>query len=75
LHFEEFEATIDPELQVLLVENIATIYHDAIGDYVDLGSQKANIGNQNYEIVPDVDLSQYVGWYSFFPKTEIYGEP
>jgi hypothetical protein len=34
----------------------ATIFGD-VGDYVDLGILKGNVGNQNYEIPDDVDLS------------------
>ncbi len=30
-------------------------------DYVDLGSLKGNMGNQNYEIPTDLDLSDYQG--------------
>ncbi|MEM7336152.1 MAG: DM13 domain-containing protein, partial [Chloroflexota bacterium] len=33
---------------------------DEVGtDYIDLGSLKGNMGNQNYEIPADVDLSQF----------------
>ena len=32
---------------------------DELGDYIDLGSLKGNIGNQNYEIPAGTDLSQY----------------
>jgi hypothetical protein len=61
MRFEEFAVTNGPDLHVLLVENIAATNHEAIGNYVDLGSLKGNMGNQNYEIMADVDLAQYVG--------------
>lgn len=32
-----------------------------MGVYVDLGKLKGNVGNQNYAIPADVDLSQYRG--------------
>ncbi|MEZ4661928.1 MAG: DM13 domain-containing protein [Caldilineaceae bacterium] len=57
LRFEDFESTNGPDLHVLLVENVT----GDMGDYVDLGSLKGNIGNQNYEIPADVDLSQFSG--------------
>ena len=61
LRFEDFKVTNGPDLHVLLVENIDEGNHDAIGRYVDLGSLKGNLGNQNYEISADVDLSLYEG--------------
>ncbi|MDH3678379.1 MAG: DM13 domain-containing protein [Acidimicrobiia bacterium] len=51
LRFENFESNNGPDLNVYLrAEN---------GDFVDLGDLKGNIGNQNYEIPPDVDLSVF----------------
>ena len=61
LRFEDFEVTNGPDLHVLLVENIAGTSQDELGNYVDLGSLKGNMGNQNYEIPPDVDLGQFSG--------------
>ncbi len=61
LRFEDFDVTNGPDLHVLLVENIDGANHDEIGVYVDLGALKGNMGNQNYEIPADVDLSQYAG--------------
>ncbi|MEZ4706923.1 MAG: DM13 domain-containing protein [Caldilineaceae bacterium] len=57
LRFEDFESTNGPDLHVLLVENVT----GDMGEYVDLGSLKGNIGNQNYEIPSDVDLSKFSG--------------
>jgi hypothetical protein len=60
LRFEEFNVTNGPDLHVILVKNPAPANADDIGDdYIDLGSIKGNIGNQNYDIPADVDLSQY----------------
>lgn len=59
LRFEEFMVTNGPDLHMLLVAN-ATNAAD-MGDAVDLGALKGNVGNQNYEIAADVDLSQYGG--------------
>ncbi|MCP4139662.1 MAG: DM13 domain-containing protein [Chloroflexi bacterium] len=61
LRFENFNVTNGPDLHVLLVENIAGSNHDEIGNFVDLGKLKGNMGNQNYEIATDVDISQYEG--------------
>lgn len=58
LRFEDFNVTNGPDLHVLLVENTSG---GDMGEYVDLGSLKGNMGNQNYDIPPDVDLSQYSG--------------
>ncbi len=61
LRFENFESTNGPDLHVLLVENVSGTSSAELGDYVDLGSLKGNIGNQNYEIPGDVDVSNYSG--------------
>ncbi|MDJ0754119.1 MAG: DM13 domain-containing protein [Ardenticatenaceae bacterium] len=61
LRFEDFEVTNGPDLHVLLVENVDATGQDDIGEYIDLGSLKGNIGDQNYEIPADVDLSQFSG--------------
>ena len=57
LRFEGFESTNGPDLNVYLrAEN---------GEFVDLGDLKGNIGDQNYEIPPEVDLET-------FSKVEIW---
>ena len=61
LRFENFKVTNGPDLHVMLVENIAAGNHDEIGNYVDLGKLKGNMGNQNYEIAAEIDISQYEG--------------
>lgn len=58
LRLEEFSSTNGPDLHVLLVEHVTG---EDMGAYVDLGALKGNVGNQNYEIPADVDLSQYSG--------------
>jgi hypothetical protein len=50
LRFEDFEVTNGPDLRVNLVLTD--------GSMVDLGVLTGNIGNQNYDIPADVDLSQ-----------------
>jgi Electron transfer DM13 len=60
LRFENFRSTNGPDLHVILSSAEAPRNHDELGeDYIDLGKLKGNVGNQNYEIAPEVDLSQY----------------
>ncbi|MFT5195980.1 MAG: hypothetical protein ACI9EW_002908 [Cellvibrionaceae bacterium] len=57
LRLEDFMVTNGPDLHVLLVENT----EGDMGNYVDLGSLKGNIGAQNYEIPAELDLSNFSG--------------
>lgn len=59
LRFEDFEVTNGPDLHVFLVPNPDPTGRDDVAGYLDLGELKGNIGNQNYEIPDDVDLSEY----------------
>lgn len=59
LRFEDFRVTNGPRLHVLLVPSVPTSIFADVGDYIDLGPLKGNIGNQNYEIPADLDLSEY----------------
>jgi hypothetical protein len=60
LRFENFEVTNGPDLHVLLVKEAAPASRDQImAGYLDLGSLKGNIGNQNYEIPAGTDISEY----------------
>jgi hypothetical protein len=55
LRFEDFETSNGPDLDVYLV-NSST---GDVGDFVDLGDLRGNVGNQNYEIPAGVDLAVY----------------
>lgn len=68
LRFEDFEVTNGPDLHVLLVPDGAPSDRDDLTGYVDLGSLKGNVGNQNYEIPTDVDIYE-------FGSIVIYCEP
>lgn len=57
LRLEDFKSTNGPELHVLLTAGTEATTFGDVGDYVDLGILKGNVGNQNYEIPDDVDLS------------------
>lgn len=59
LRFENFTVTNGPDLHVLLATNPAPTGRADLGDHLDLGMLKGNIGNQNYDIPAGVDLSQY----------------
>ena len=61
LRLEDFTVTNGPDLHVLLVQNIDGTSSSELGEYIDLGSLKGNVGNQNYEIPAGTDLSQYSG--------------
>jgi len=60
VRLEDFDVTNGPDLHVILTKHPNPTASADIGeDYVDLGSLKGNIGNQNYEIPTDIDLSEY----------------
>ena len=59
LRFENFEVTNGPQLHVILGREPNPINHDTLGDYLDLGPLKGNIGDQNYVIPAGTDLDAY----------------
>ncbi len=59
LRLENFEVTNGPQLHVILGVEANPFNHDTLGDYLDLGPLKGNIGDQNYAIPADTDLSEY----------------
>jgi len=61
LRLEDFAVTNGPQLHVILARNTPSTIFDGNGDYIDLGALKGNIGNQNYAIPDDVDLSDVTG--------------
>jgi Electron transfer DM13 len=60
LRLEDFSTTNGPDLFVVLSSS-ANPDQDGLknGAYVQLDALKGNVGNQNYELPADVDLSQY----------------
>ena len=54
LSLEDFGTDNGPDLNVYLVRD-----GDVSSGFVDLGDLKGNVGDQNYEIPADVDLSEY----------------
>lgn len=61
LRLEDFSSTNGPDLHVLLVENIAASQAKDLGETLDLGSLKGNVGDQNYEIPAGTNLTKYKG--------------
>ena len=60
LRFQDFRSKNGPDLHVFLSMEAPTSTFAGLGENaVDLGELKGNVGNQNYEIPADVDLSQY----------------
>jgi DNA-directed RNA polymerase subunit F len=59
LRFENFEVTNGPQLHVILGRDPNPFNHDTLGDYLDLGPLKGNIGDQNYTIPVGTDLKGY----------------
>ena len=62
LRFEDFATDNGPDLNVYLTTADADADagdFGASGQFVDLGDLKGNIGEQNYEIPPEVDLEQF----------------
>ncbi len=60
LRLEDLQVTNGPDLHLVLARSAAPQSSaDVRDDYLDLGPLKGNVGNQNYEIPADVDLSRY----------------
>ena len=59
LRLENFEVTNGPDLHVLLVPDDNPAGRDDITGYIDLGSLKGNIGDQNYEVPDGIDVGSY----------------
>lgn len=60
LRFEDFRSKNGPDLHVYLSKEAPTSTFAGLGaDEIHLGALKGNVGNQNYEVPADVDLSQY----------------
>jgi hypothetical protein len=59
LRLENFEVSNGPQLHVILGVDNNPYNHDTLGDYLDLGPLKGNIGDQNYVIPAGSDLGEY----------------
>ncbi len=60
LRFEDFRSKNGPDLHVYLSTEVPRSTFAGLGaDELHLGKLKGNVGNQNYEIPADLDLSRY----------------
>jgi Electron transfer DM13 len=59
LRFDDFATTNGPDVRVLLSPNATPTDHDSLGEYLDLGEIKGNIGDQNYPLPADFDPTLY----------------
>ena len=61
LRFEDFEVLNGPELRVYLapIDPVPDTVGVNLEGSIDLGLLKGNIGDQNYELPPGLDLAQY----------------
>lgn len=61
LRFEGLDVTNGPDLRVLLARHDNPRSRDALdeGGYIELDRLKGNLGNQNYVIPADVDISEF----------------
>ena len=71
IRFEDFRTTNGPALVVYLAKHASPMQAADVldGGYVSLGKLKGNVGNQNYEIPADIDVSDYgsvVVWCELF---------
>jgi len=71
LRFEDFRTTNGPALVVYLAKHPSPTQAADVtdGGYINLGKLKGNVGNQNYDIPEDTDVSEYnsvVIWCELF---------
>ena len=61
LRFENFQVVNGPDLHVWLVpvDPVSDMVGKEIPGYVDLGTLKGNIGDQNYDLPADLDLNDF----------------
>ncbi len=59
LRLENFNVTNGPQLHVILGVDDNPYNHATLGNYLDLGPLKGNIGDQNYMIPAGTDLDAY----------------
>ena len=70
LRFENFETTNGPDLYVYLSSSAAPTGNlKSLGEFIDLGQLKGNIGDQNYELPQNAsinDLNSVIIWCKKF---------
>lgn len=58
LRLEDFMVTNGPDLYVVLSTASSPAGSEDLGEYIDLGPLKGNLGDQNYEIPADADIAE-----------------
>lgn len=71
VRFEDFRTTNGPALVVYLAEHPSPASADDVSDngFLSIGRLKGNVGNQNYVVPADIDISKYgsvVIWCELF---------
>lgn len=59
LRFEDFMVTNGPALSVLISKAEGITSSENLGEYLDLGPLKGNVGNQNYQVPAGTDVGEY----------------
>ena len=61
LRFVDFETSNGPDVHVYLVATNDAKDNDTVtqAGFIDLGSLKGNIGNQNYDLPSEIDIDKY----------------
>lgn len=59
LRFTEFTTSVGPDLRVLLSPTAAPASQARLGDYLEVGKLKGNIGDQEYTLPADFDPTAY----------------
>lgn len=59
LRFEDFMVTNGPALSVLISKAEGITSSENLGEYLDLGPLKGNVGNQNYEVPAGTNVGEY----------------
>ena len=61
LRFEDFRVRNGPDLRVLLATHPDPMGRGDVQDdgFVELGTLKGNVGNQNYDIPPEINIDDY----------------
>jgi hypothetical protein len=61
LRLTDFKTTNGPDVHIFMVATDDAADNDSVkeSDSIDLGRMKGNVGDQNYSLDPDVDLSKY----------------
>jgi hypothetical protein len=61
LRFTNFTTSNGPDVHIYMVANEEPKDNASVGNagYVDLGVMKGNIGDHNYNLDPNIDLSKY----------------